>query len=202
MRGITLYLNDVIDEREREKRRSRAIGILAIAAALFGIGSALYEPPPAVIEKVIVKTVTVTRIVPVEHTTFVPITVAVATPSLLPTARNFSDLRPPEIVDPLTRHLCLNPQRLNFTSDDTQNVMVSNPSSAEIGITYIWMSDRKKSGFEFNDDECRDRVLRGGERCVIKVTLREKIAGTTQLLVASDGSDHAERMTIRAAEQR
>ena len=50
MRGATLYLNEMLEEREREQRRRarKAVGG-AIAIAALGIDAAMHETPPKIV---------------------------------------------------------------------------------------------------------------------------------------------------------
>ena len=207
MRRATLYLDEFLEERDREQRKkSRRLIAAALLLALLGMGAAMRKADVITVERKVVQTVYQDRVVyrdvtVVERSQPIRPPIADATPSALPLARDFAALVPPEIVDPKTRHLCITPRWINFQSEGEETLTVSNPSAGEIAVTNIaFCSDRAKSGFEVRTDECRDRILRPGERCTIKVALRERIGETMSLLVATDAADQPEMMTAQAAE--
>src|SRR3954469_1255915 len=196
MRKITAFLNELSDEHERRSRRMLAA---ALALALLGIAAGLRPP------EVVTKTVTETKTI-IEYryrTQYVyggeshrP---AAAAPLALPAGRELP--KPFESVDPLTKHLCITPRWASFTGNSAQNVTVSNPSPGEIGITRIkFFSDRATSGFAVDSRNCLDRVLREGEQCTIRITLKRRIGETMTLLIAHDASSEPELMTAMALE--
>ncbi|HEY4642262.1 MAG TPA: hypothetical protein VII75_13030 [Thermoanaerobaculia bacterium] len=196
MRKITAFLNELSDEHERRSRRMLAA---ALALALLGIAAGLRPP------EVVTKTVTETKTI-IEYqyrTQYVyggeshrP---AAAPPLAFPAGRELP--KPFENVDPLTKHLCITPRWVNFTSIGDQKVTVSNPSPGEIGITRIkFFSDRATSGFVVDSRDCLDRVLREGEPCTIRITLKRRIGETMTLLIAHDAGSEPELMTAMALE--
>ena len=57
-----------------------------------------------------------------------------------------------------------------------------------------------ESGFNIDASDCRDRLLREGERCVIHIALKQRIGETVTLTVATDAGGEPERMTVIALE--
>src|SRR6266498_3198668 len=111
MRGATLYLNEMLEEREREqRRRSRKAFGGAIVVALLGLAAAMREgPPKIVIQKIFVR-VPFDRIVTHTETVEKRVIVQTAAPrmfKLLPLTW------PPLTVEVApTRHLCVTPKRI------------------------------------------------------------------------------------------
>src|SRR4051794_15975763 len=115
MRGATLYLNDLLDERERQqRRRGRKAFAGAVAIALLGFGAAAVRGSKAT--PPIVVTTTVDRIGEVECSVMQRVEkekrVIVVAPEpppipLLPSRGRQLDL----LSAPPTRHLCVTPRR-------------------------------------------------------------------------------------------
>jgi hypothetical protein len=199
MRGVTIHLDEVVEERERERRRARKVFAAAMVVALLGIAAALREPPTKTIT--IIKTDTVWREVECVVTTTQ--TERVVVPPIV-IVRHHPVSAPPEVVDASTRHLCLTPKRLDFTAGigTSDRITVSNPSQAAIAITGVTKSsDRAKSGFVVDESDCVGRMLQPGQRCVIYVNLRKRIGGETlTIAVAHDFDAEGDTMTVEARE--
>src|SRR5947209_7293073 len=108
MRGATLYLNDMLEEREREqRRRTRKAFAGAIVVALLGLAAAMRPvPPPQVIVKWKDREIerVVTQIETVEKPTTTVPAAATRAVKLLPFAWPPVDL---VALTPLRpRHLC------------------------------------------------------------------------------------------------
>ncbi len=211
MRGATLYLNEMLEEREREQRRRarKAFGGAIVVAAL-GIAAAMREappreaPPPKIVDRPVPFEVecTLTRRETIEQRVIVP---APPPPAIEPLTlgRHYSVLVADETVDPRARHLCLTPKNLDFSHGmgTSDRVVVSNPSGAPITIAKVSVdSDRAISGFVVTSKECDGRTLLPKERCTIYVTLCERIGETIKLLIAHDAEKDPEAMTIEARE--
>src|ERR1043165_5879998 len=130
MRGATLHLNDMLEDREREqRRRARKAFAGAVLVALLGIAAAMREPPaaPPPSTKIEVRE----RVVEVEcaMTQTVPVAVIVRTPVPGPVKLRQYEW-PSEPLPPLerpTRHLCVTPRRINFGgATTTDRVTVAN----------------------------------------------------------------------------
>jgi hypothetical protein len=192
MRGATLYLNDMLEEREREqRRRARRAFAGSALVALLGFAMALRKPPtpdPKVVFR--------DRTVEVECSVTQPATPA--TPPK-PTILRQSVVR---FIDPLppgpnrniglldaqqAHHLCVTPRRLGLGgASGSDTVTISNVGERPISITQIGtISNRDASGFVVDAHRCSDRQLQPGERCTISVGLREAKRETMYLLIAN-----------------
>lgn len=215
MQGVRIYLDEVIEQREREERRRwiRRMFWLALFA-LIAIG-ATYRPaadPIVVIEKQIVR-------VPY----FVQVPIRVAEPhQARPHSRDIvaelpighglpspcagrQDCRPYTEPEP-SRGICMSPKRVLFTPAShlsLQPVIVSNSGTQPITITDVRAAtwQRTASGFSIDASECRGKVLEGGARCTINVSIDAKVftdGDTMTILVAHDAAGELETMTIAA----
>jgi|GEM_PF-4407218 len=170
MRGATLHLNDMLEDREREqRRRARKAFAGAVLVALLGIAAAMREPPAAkVIHERVVQTVevecSVTQTAAVEK----PLIVRTPVPGhvkLLPV-----DWDPPiTLPEPSPRHLCVTPKSINFGGATTSDrVTVSNAGAVPIRITQI-RPVQARNGFIVYVHDCEGRTLDAGERCTIYI---------------------------------
>jgi len=202
MRRITALLDDVVEERNRRARKAAAAGLVLAALALASAMRPAPKPEIVYVDRTIVQVRTEYR----DRTTYVyagvgrrpgrPAT-AGGTPALH-VERNFAEINPPSLLE---RHLCLSPRSIIGMRGDTATITVSNPSPGEIGITGIRaLSNRQLSGFDFDAGDCRDRVLREGERCVVNICVKRRIGETLTLLVDDDASNTPESMTVEALE--
>jgi hypothetical protein len=197
MRGATLYLNEMLEEREREqRRRSRKAFGGAIVVALLGLAAAMREGPPKIVVQKIFVRVPVDRIVTRTETVEKRVIVHAAAPpeiELLPLRRHTIDLVGEATA---TRHLCVTPKRINFCGATVNDrVIVSNVGGAPIRITRIGTIPQR-SGFVVNADECEGKELGAGERCEISVTLREARGETMYLVIANDAGDPPDAIRV------
>jgi hypothetical protein len=223
MRGVTIYLDEALEERERQqRRRSRKLLGGAIAIALLGVGAAMREPqapePKVVVVPGPVERIYIDRPVLLPRLTrFVTVTPAVTpagTPAvphsggrapgavdadvpLLSLGRHWSDLAAPGEPVP---HLCVTPKTIRFHgATKSDRVTVSNPGTVAIGITQVAaVSGRSATGFVVDASDCAGRTLQAGERCTIVVTLREASGETMHLLIANDVSDQADTIKVES----
>ena len=202
MRGATLYLNEMLEEREREQRRRarKAFGG-AIAVAVLSLAAAMREVPPKIVfQKIFVRVqvpVPVDRVVTRTETVEKRVIVHVAAPpeiERLPLRRHSLDLVAQ--AEP-TRHLCVTPKRINFCGTVSGRVIVSNVGGAPIRITQV-AATPERSGFVVNADDCEGRELGAGERCTISVTVRAARGETMYLLIANDAGDPADVIRIES----
>jgi hypothetical protein len=197
MRGATLYLNEMLEEREREQRRRarKAFGG-AIVVAVLGIAAAMREPPPKVVIQKIFVRVPVDRVVTRTETVEKRVIVHTAAPrtfKLLP-------LKWPSLAVEVapTRHLCVTPKWIGFGLNTTSDrVTVSNVGGIPIRITKIGTIP-ERSGFVVNADDCKGKALGAGERCTISVTLREARGETMYLLIANDTGEPADTIRVES----
>src|ERR1043165_1851901 len=180
MRGATLHLNDMLEDREREqRRRARKAFAGAVLVALLGIAAAMREPPGKVIHERVVKTVEVEC--SVTQTAAVEKPVIVRTPipghvKLLPVDWD-PPIPPPE---PSPRHLCVTPKSINFSGATISDwVTVSNAGDVPICITSIRPVQAR--GFLMDVHDCANRTLDAGERCTIFIGVRDARAEVMHL---------------------
>jgi hypothetical protein len=173
MRGATLHLNDMLEDREREqRRRARKAFAGAVLVALLGIAAAMREPPVKVIHERVVKTVEVEC--SVTQTAAVEKPVIVRTPipghvKLLPV--KWPNNPPPPWEWP-ARHLCVTPKSINFGGSSISDwVTVSNVGDVPICITQIRPVQAR--GFLVDVHDCANRTLDAGERCTIFIGVRD-----------------------------
>jgi len=169
MRGATLYLNDMLEDREREqRRRARKAFAGAVLVALLGIAAAMHEPPAKVIHDRVVKTVEVECSVTQTEAVEKPVIVRAPVPGhvkLLPV----DWVVPITPLEPSPRHLCVTPKSINFGGATTSDrVTVSNAGAVPIRITQI-RPVQARNGFIVYVHDCEGRTLDAGERCTIYI---------------------------------
>lgn len=209
MEAISIYLDEVIEERRRDERRrwiKRMVWLVLIALVAVG---ATYRPPAdpiVLIEPRIVKVPYFVR-VPIRVVEKVPAPQQIITETeLLPPGNALPQSAPGTLFDSPGGQICLSPKRVFFTRSShlsLQPVIVSNMSSGAVTIKRVRASTwQKSSGFSVDAKECEGVTLAAGARCTINVGIDTKVfdgsGDTVTLLVSHDAPGELETMTIYA----
>jgi hypothetical protein len=189
MRGITLYLEELVEERERVRRRR---ALYAVAAALLLVAALPQPPKPQtriIVQRIPVRSGVVETLRFVEKPPVYRTIDRRESAAPLFTYRHFGELQGPGIA---TRHLCVTPQSVVVETSD--HITVSNLGTDTLTIKRI---DVNGIGIVIDARDCENRMLQSGDRCIIDVAALPQANARTTIAVHSDQGE-TERVELIA----